>query len=177
MSMRSHFGYSCLSCKSRIAAGHVEWMLLLEVARTAAVGRVVVEDFWEGLVPSERATFVRLMCSAIRIDDGSIEVKLRLSSLEISEYFSTTASPPGAAGRINIASEAVAETELPRKKERLLNEAEAAKFLGVSKSALFRWRTSGKIGHFRVGPRILYSKRLHLSPIVDSGADEVGSGW
>jgi hypothetical protein len=52
--------------------------------------------------------------------------------------------------------------------EPLLNETEAARFLGVSRITLIRKRTAGEIKFFRVGFRVLYSKEKHLVPYLAS---------
>jgi excisionase family DNA binding protein len=49
-----------------------------------------------------------------------------------------------------------------------LSEAEAAKFLGISKMTLLRKRSAGIIGFFRVGFRVLYSNEKHLIPFLES---------
>ena len=51
--------------------------------------------------------------------------------------------------------------------EPLLSEAEAAKFLGISKMTVLRKRSTGEIGYFRVGHRILYSKEKHLITFLE----------
>ncbi|MFN2501742.1 MAG: helix-turn-helix domain-containing protein [Pyrinomonadaceae bacterium] len=50
--------------------------------------------------------------------------------------------------------------------EPLLSEAEASRFLGISKMTLLRQRSAGLIGFFRVGIRVLYSKEKHLLPYL-----------
>lgn len=50
--------------------------------------------------------------------------------------------------------------------EPLLNEAEAARFLGISRMTLLRKRKAGEIKYFRVGFRVLYSKEKHLLPFL-----------
>jgi len=52
-------------------------------------------------------------------------------------------------------------------KEPLLNEKEAAKFLGVSRITLLRKRKLGEIASFRIGFRVLYSKEKHLLPFLE----------
>ena len=49
-------------------------------------------------------------------------------------------------------------------KEPLLNEKEAAKFLGISRITLLRKRKLGEVAFFRIGFRVLYSKEKHLLP-------------
>ena len=50
--------------------------------------------------------------------------------------------------------------------EPLLNESEAARFLGISRMTLLRKRNAGEIKFFRVGYRVLYSKEKHLLPFL-----------
>ncbi|MDQ3713826.1 MAG: helix-turn-helix domain-containing protein [Acidobacteriota bacterium] len=52
-------------------------------------------------------------------------------------------------------------------KEPLLNEKEAAKFLGVSRITLLRKRKLGEVAFFRIGFRVLYSKEKHLLPFLE----------
>lgn len=49
----------------------------------------------------------------------------------------------------------------------LLSEAEAARFLGISKMTLLRRRNAGNISFFRVGFRVLYSREKHLLPFLE----------
>ncbi len=51
--------------------------------------------------------------------------------------------------------------------EPLMNEKEAAKFLGVSRITLLRKRNLGEIAFFRIGFRVLYSKEKHLLPFLE----------
>ncbi len=51
--------------------------------------------------------------------------------------------------------------------EPLMNEKEAAKFLGVSRITLLRKRKVGEIAFFRIGFRVLYSKEKHLLPFLE----------
>ena len=50
--------------------------------------------------------------------------------------------------------------------EPLLNETDAAKFLGISRMTLLRKRNNNEIKFFRVGFRVLYSKEKHLLPFL-----------
>lgn len=52
-------------------------------------------------------------------------------------------------------------------KEPLLNEKEAAHFLGISRITLLRKRKDGKISFFRIGFRVLYSREKHLLPFLE----------
>ncbi|HEX8286974.1 MAG TPA: helix-turn-helix domain-containing protein [Pyrinomonadaceae bacterium] len=52
-------------------------------------------------------------------------------------------------------------------KESLMNEKEAAAFLGVSRITLLRKRKNKEINFFRIGHRILYSREKHLLPFLD----------
>lgn len=56
----------------------------------------------------------------------------------------------------------------PVMNEPLINEIEAAKFLGISRMTLLRRRNAGEIGFFRVGFRVLYSKEKHLIPFLET---------
>lgn len=56
----------------------------------------------------------------------------------------------------------------PNLTEPLMNETQAAKFLGISRMTLLRKRNNGEIKFFRVGFRVLYSKEKHLLPFLES---------
>jgi excisionase family DNA binding protein len=64
-------------------------------------------------------------------------------------------------------SEATEATK-PNQNEPLMNEQEAAKFLGISRMTLLRKRNAGEIGFYRVGFRVLYSKEKHLIPFLET---------
>ena len=55
----------------------------------------------------------------------------------------------------------------PNLTEPLMNETQAAKFLGISRMTLLRKRNNGEIQFFRVGFRVLYSKEKHLLPFLE----------
>lgn len=72
-------------------------------------------------------------------------------------------------------SSSLAETTLSLNlNEPLLNESEAARFLGISRITLIRKRNAGLIKFFRVGYRILYSKEKHLLPFLLACEKEAG---
>ena len=54
----------------------------------------------------------------------------------------------------------------------LLNSKEAAMYLRVSPITVWRLRQEGKLSHYRVGNRLLFSVEDHLKPFLDG----VGSG-
>jgi hypothetical protein len=58
--------------------------------------------------------------------------------------------------------------------EPLLNESEAARFLGISRITLIRKRNAGLVKFFRVGYRVLYSKEKHLLPFLLACEKEAG---
>lgn len=58
--------------------------------------------------------------------------------------------------------------------EPLLNESEAARFLGISRITLIRKRNAGLLKFFRVGYRVLYSKEKHLLPFLLACEKEAG---
>ncbi len=70
---------------------------------------------------------------------------------------------------VNKASERVPgqPKDIASVRDPLLSEAEAAKFLGISKMTLLRKRNAGNIGFFRLGFRVLYSKEKHLLPFLE----------
>lgn len=48
----------------------------------------------------------------------------------------------------------------------IIDERAAASFLGLSRITLIRKRNDRKLGFYRVGTRILYSKSKHLLPFL-----------
>jgi excisionase family DNA binding protein len=48
------------------------------------------------------------------------------------------------------------------------SEAEAAARLGISKPSLLRLRKEARIGHYRIGARVVYSEDKHIRPFLDS---------
>lgn len=144
-------------------------------------------EMWMVLTAEEKRLVVENLIEEIRIGRGKIELEVLLPPVspktaafgqqqeELAENQHNSAIEEN-----NSESEVVNPQSLPEESlsqnqnqipfslaEPLLNESQAAKFLGISKMTLLRKRTAGEIEFFRVGFRVLYSKEKHLIPFLE----------
>lgn len=152
--------YVCGDCKRKISTSDVE-----EIFRSQLkcchddVDAGSIEETWEELTPKEKRLLVEQLCGRIEVGDQTIDIQFR----------ALTPMDPEIDGRQEPSTlKTSLEAEVVSVHEPLLSEAEAAKFLGISKMTLLRKRKSGTIGHFRIGFRVLYSKGAHLTPFLQN---------
>lgn len=139
-------------------------------------------DIWTVLTNQEKRLVVENLVGEIRIGRGTIAVEVLLPPAPPKTL--AFGQQPGELARGQQNSEILNSESLLSERtfqkqnqipfslhEPLLNETEAAKFLGISRMTLLRKRNAGEVEFFRVGFRVLYSKEKHLIPFL-SGCEK-----
>lgn len=142
--------YSCRTCRRKIEESDLEEIIHTKLRDTSIFETTELFDRWYGLSANDRRLITEHICDRIVVGK-------ELITMEIG--YSPTLSAPDA-------DEAADDAGDRPEHGPLLSEAQAAKFLGVSKMTLLRKRHAAEISFFRVGARILYSKEKHLLPYL-----------
>lgn len=132
-------------------------------------------DIWEVLTAEEKRLMVENLVGEIRIGRGKIEMEVLPppappKTVAFGQHNINLTEGQQNSEMVNsalITSETTFQNQIPFSlSEPLLNEAQAARFLGISKMTLLRKRNAGEVEFFRVGFRVLYSKEKHLIPFL-----------
>lgn len=148
--------YVCLDCRRKILADDLEVIFHSQLKES--------EDLhvnWQYLSQKEKRIVTEQICSRIVIEPTTILIEF---SYPLHSKTPADGQPNDTDNETEVTY--ICETEPNLLNEPMLSEAEAAKFLGISKMTLLRKRNAGKIGFFRVGFRVLYSKEKHLIPFL-----------
>jgi excisionase family DNA binding protein len=106
------------------------------------------------LVDQRYLSFIEQTLNKIIIAKTEITIEF---SYKAYSFKTPTFSPQNPKGNETPKSGAT-EPDQIKLNEPLMNEIEAAKFLGISRMTLLRKRNASEIGFYRVGFRVLYSK-------------------
>ena len=160
--------YVCLKCRHKINTDDLEAVFVSQLARFPIEienhSETILSDYWHDLSHTEKRMIVEQICEKITVGatDIIIEFVYLPNSLKTATFGQHieqgNGSPPV---RTNQAGQ-------PTVSEPLMNEIEAAKFLGISRMTLLRRRNAGNISFYRVGFRVLYSKEKHLLPFLQT---------
>ncbi|MBK9156389.1 MAG: recombinase family protein [Chloracidobacterium sp.] len=164
--------YACLSCKRKIGAADLEEILISQFPKlgSGTASLASLEESWPSLTEKEKLAIVEQLVSRITIGRTTIDIEFAVpahsfktpTTLQQNHQGTETEHP----SRANAAA--------PTLNEPMMNEAEAARFLGISKMTLLRRRKAGQIGYYRVGFRVLYSKEKHLIPFLNECENRSG---
>ncbi len=142
--------YACSGCRRKIGESDLEEILHTKLGDRSIFETSELYDHWYELPAKDRRLLIEHMCDRVVVCKDSIRLEFSYSC-SLLDAPASSDSNGGNAAQIK-----------PEPRESLLSEAQAAKFLGVSKMTLSRKRIAGDISFFRVGSRILYSKEKHL---------------
>lgn len=165
--------YVCSICRHKIAIADIEEIFK---AQLESLNIPNLYDYWDDLTKEEKRSIVEQLINRISIgrDEINIEFALTPNSLETvatGQHDNMMANQSQEAKELKRESEIPSATtptsSTPDLKEPLMNETQAAKFLGISRMTLLRKRNNGEINFFRVGFRVLYSKEKHLMPFLE----------
>ncbi len=158
--------YVCPECRRKILAEDMEEIFVSQLSKIHIElednSQLDLSDYWSDLSSKEKRIIVEQICAKIIIAEREITIEFVYSpnSLKTAAFEQQieqgNETPPPVVNQLN----------QPVLSEPLMNEVEAAKFLGISRMTLLRKRNDKKIGFFRVGFRVLYSKEKHLLPFL-----------
>jgi len=159
--------YVCADCRHKIGVDDLEEIFTSQLSGfpTGLENNSDSElsDYWHDLTPKEKRIVIEQILSKIIIGKTEINIEFGYSphSLKTRHIWQQNKI-----GNETPKIGATNENQLLLN-EPLMNEIEAAKFLGISRMTLLRKRNANEIGFFRVGIRVLYSKEKHLLPFLE----------
>jgi len=161
--------YVCLECRKKIGCDDLEEIFTSQVSglEISSLGSGVAKnlsDCWQLLTSKEKRVIIEQITNKIII--GKTEINIEFA-YQAHSFKTPTFSQHNQKGNETPKIEAT-EPDQPTLNEPLMNEIEAAKFLGISRMTLLRKRNASEIGFYRVGFRVLYSKEKHLIPFLQS---------
>lgn len=159
--------YVCLDCRHKIGSEDLEEIFVSQLnSFPIALGNntdINLSNYWFDLSRNEQQLILEQICEKITVGKTDILIEfgfpphsLKTSAFEqqIEGGNETPKNQSNQPHQLNI-------------NEPLINEIEAAKFLGISRMTLLRKRKANEIGFYKVGFRILYSKEKHLLPFLE----------
>ncbi len=161
--------YICSDCRHKIGTLDLE-EIFQEQLKSLTFNpeqKPALADYWHELTKDEKRLIIEQMVDRIIIGKTQIHIELyHLNPLKMVTEGQQVTIEQHAADEVAESKTAPAEPAISTLTEPLLNETQAAKFLGVSRMTLLRKRNNGEISFFRVGFRVLYSKEKHLLPFL-----------
>lgn len=158
--------YICPDCRHKIGATDLEEIFTSQLAGFPIElgNNSNLANYWQDLTQKEKQIIIEQILNKIII--GKVEIQIEFGytphSLKTAAFGQQSTE-----GNETLSIESNQPTQ-PNLNEPLMNEIEAAKFLGVSRMTLLRKRNAQEIGFYRVGFRVLYSKEKHLLPFLQS---------
>lgn len=152
--------YVCVLCRHKIRSDDLETIYYSQLDNVAEVEGLC--EHWQRFSEKEKRILIEQTCERIVVERDTIRIEFGYLSYSSKTLADRQQVSPG-----NETSEISGGEKIPMSiTEPLLSEAEAARFLGVSKMTVLRKRNAGEIPFFRVGIRVLYSKEKHLIPYL-----------
>ena len=166
--------YVCSSCKHKIEVKIVKEAFLDNLEKFFAKNLEKISnnneasnnqtmDYWKLLTKSEKRILTQNLINKITVETDTILITF---GIDPNSFKAAVFGQQNPRNTKPVGSDRKHDVQ-PDQNEPLMSEAEAAKFLGISKMTLLRRRKSKKIQYYRVGFRILYSKEKHLLPFLE----------
>lgn len=162
--------YVCEECRHRIPIDDLNEIFASQLSIVEidspdpdSTKQEYLSDYWHILSHKEKRIVIESLCEKVVVGKRDIYIELAVSA---NSSKTDKVWQQNDAGNRTPENAAQNESSLSNISEPLLSEAEAAKFLGISKMTLLRKRNAGTISFFRVGFRVLYSKEKHLIPFL-----------
>ena len=158
--------YVCEGCRHKINADDLEEIFISQVGAFPDLAEnepeINLKDHWQEFTHKEKRLIIEQLLGTIIIGKGEISIEFA--------YLPNSLKTPQLWQQKNEGNE-TPKTEMNQSNqaalnEPLMNESQAAKFLGISRMTLLRRRKANEIGFYRVGFRVLYSKEKHLLPFL-----------
>lgn len=152
--------YVCLDCKRKIGTEDLEEIFASQLGSV----ETRLPELWEHLTEKEKRIIIEQSLGQIIVGRTDIQIEFAYSSnsLKTPDLWQQKQTGNETSKSQSSNQNGTALTEP------LMNEIEAARFLGISRMTLLRKRNAREIGFFRVGFRVLYSKEKHLLPFLES---------
>ena len=164
--------YICANCRQKISTADIE-EIFQEQLQSIPLSYDIAEnaslcDYWPELTKDEKRLLVEQAVDRIIIGKNEIQIEFyQLNSSQMLADGQQMAREQHEENEPTRVINAKEEEQTPLTlNEPLLNETDAAKFLGISRMTLLRKRNNNEIKFFRVGFRVLYSKEKHLLPFL-----------
>ncbi len=162
--------YVCTGCRYKIGKDDLEEIFASQLGKfpfeSGGDSDIKLSDYWQDLTTKEKRIVIEQLCQKITVGKTDIKIEFSYSpdSLKTAAFgqHSVRGNETQTSARILSNPQPIQ----PTLTEPLINEIEAAKFLGISRMTLLRKRNAGEVGFFRVGYRVLYSKEKHLLPFL-----------
>ncbi len=158
--------YVCLECRHKINTDDLEEIFASQLGKIPIELEndieVILSDYWQDFTHKEKRIIVEQVCGKVIVSKREITIEFAFSPNSLK---TATFGQQKEQGNETFSS-AVNQSNPSILNEPLMNEIEAAKFLGISRMTLLRKRNANEIGFFRVGFRVLYSKEKHLLPFL-----------
>lgn len=160
--------YVCADCRHKIGADDLEEIFVsqligfpIELGNDA---ESTLSDYWQDFPQKEKRLIIEQICEKIIIGKTDITIEFgytphSLKTAAFGQQISKGNETP---------KDEVNQSNQTSLNEPLMNEIQAAKFLGISRMTLLRKRNANEIGFYRVGFRVLYSKEKHLIPFLQT---------
>lgn len=156
--------YVCLNCRHKIGCDDLEEVFLSQIEGFSIPNQTeTFGDYWDFLSSKEKRILIEQILHRIIIDKKEISFEF---AYQANSFKATNFSQHNKKGNETLKTEINKENQ-PTLNEPLINEIEAATFLGISRMTLLRKRNAQEIGFYQVGHRILYSKEKHLIPFLE----------
>lgn len=155
--------YVCIDCRHKILADDVEAIFHSQLKKFESFEGKDLYVTWNHLSSKEKRIVTEQICDRIEIGKDIVNIEFSCSFSLSNTLRNGDKGEDG--NQVSVSAEHHANTS--SFSEPLLSEAEAARFMGISKMTVLRKRNAGQIGYFRVGFRVLYSKEKHLLPFLN----------
>lgn len=157
--------YVCPDCRHKILTVDLEAIFHSQLEKFHESENEGVYQHWYDLTRREKRTLIENICERIVIESDAITIRFGFGFTP--HPLKTLANgQQNEMGNESPDTTTFGDSDTSAVGGPLLSEAEAAKFLGISKMTVLRKRNTGEIGYYRVGFRILYSKEKHLLPYL-----------
>jgi hypothetical protein len=163
MGINNQHHYICQKCKRKIPSNDLEHVFVSQISKLEVFADDNHNLCWDSIGAKDQRTLIENVLTEIVVGRSDIHLEFALRAHSPKTLQRLQQNPP-----INKSPDPTPEsTNQPILNEPLINETEAAKFLGISKMTLLRRRNAGEVSFYRVGFRILYSREKHLIPFLN----------
>jgi hypothetical protein len=166
--------YICQTCRHKIGTVDLE-EIFQEQLRAFPLPSFETKsetlfDYWQTFTKDDKRTIVEQLVEQIIVGAGDIRIEFGISpnSLKTMVFGQQTEEKSPAEEKEIISSQIIQQekSQVANLTEPLMNEIEAAKFLGISRMTLLRKRNTGIIKFFRIGFCVLIQRKNIFSPFL-----------